>query len=113
MYREIGEKSTAMGRPNWSNRFRQMVVNRGSDLGAARLCLARRARQPGFHRVRPGFPHLSLEVAVLQRPWRGLFTPQELGKTRRPLEAKRVRLRQVCDEHLTNRLEQVLRQLVR
>lgn len=59
-----------------------------------------------------GLPEQSLEVAVLQHPWRALFTPQELAEARRRLEAELAHLRKAGDQYATDLLERALRQIV-
>jgi hypothetical protein len=108
---EIGVQAKAMGDRYRPTRMRQMLRNRGG-LETAQLKLAGRTPQPRFHRtIMLGLPDLSLEVAVLQRPWRALFTPQQLAEARSRLEAELAYLRQTGQAALADRLDQVLGQL--
>ncbi len=94
LYQETGRRSTAIGKPYWSNYFNRSVTLRGG-LEAARRYLARRDPQNGFQRmIDLGLADISLEAVVLKHPWMALFTSQELATARR-------RLRNAGLSHLT------------
>src|SRR5262249_48391107 len=85
LYLETRRRSTAKGKPYWSNYFNRSVAQRGG-LEAARRYLAGRDPQDGFQRmIDLGLEDISVEAVVLQAPWRELFTAEELATARRRL----------------------------
>lgn len=110
-YRETGVKSTALGNPigrtgsaRWS--YATAVCKQ------PHLYLARPSPQPGFHRqINVGLPELSMEVLVLQDPWRALFTSQERAEAYKRLDAELAHLRRRGDQHNADRLERALAQV--